>query len=166
MPSLISREEALARIRQEGGSFACLMCALRDGRFGSNSTLFEDDTTLVILPRYVRRWGHVLLIHKPHVTSLEQIDDDGWLRLCKLGRQAARVIERVQRPRRCYLASTGSSGGELTQSSEHLHLHVIPIFSPDDRPASVFSWSDGLYVAEPDEWQALLRSYQEAWASL
>jgi hypothetical protein len=46
----------------------------------------------------------------------------------------------------------------------HLHLHVIPVHDPEDRPASVFSWQEGVYVAERDEWIALRDRYREAWA--
>lgn len=163
MPRLISRDEALAEIRGRGGAYGCLMCALRDGFFGPTLTLHEDEKALVILPQYVRRWGHILLILREHVTSFTAARDDDWLHLCRLAARAARVAEASLSPRRCYVASTGSSGGELTQSSEHLHLHVIPLYEPDDRPASVFSWAEGLWVADDDEWRALLTRYREAW---
>jgi diadenosine tetraphosphate (Ap4A) HIT family hydrolase len=77
------------------------------------------------------------------------------------------MVERIQRPRRCYLAATGSNSdvGELTQSSRHLHMHVIPIYESEDRPSSVFSWSEGVYVGEPSEWAELLAVYREEWKS-
>jgi hypothetical protein len=72
----------------------------------------------------------------------------------------------VQRPRRCYVASTGSSAGEeLTQTSRHVHVHVIPLYEPDDKPADIFSWSEGVYVGEPEEWEALAASYRAVWAA-
>lgn len=164
MPRLISRAEALTRIRHEGGDYACLMCALRDERFGPNLVVHQDQRALVLLPRYVRRWGHVLLILRPHVTTFSAVASDDWLHLCQLAHRAARAAEHALQPRRCYVASTGSSGGELTQTSAHLHLHVIPLDDPDDRPASVFSWSEGLLVGEEPEWAELLGRYREAWA--
>jgi diadenosine tetraphosphate (Ap4A) HIT family hydrolase len=149
MPTWIDRDEALVRIRAEGGGFSCLMCALRDGRFGPLFLLHQDERALVLLPRYVRRWGHVLVLLREHLTRLTH--------------RSARVIEGTLAPRRCYLASTGSSGGELTQSSEHMHLHIIPILDPDDRPAAVFSWSDGIFVGSDDELTALRDRYAGAW---
>jgi len=163
MPRLIPRHEALSLIRQQGGNYDCLMCALRDLRFGPNLVLYSDPRALVILPRYVRRWGHILLILRDHVTSFRQVNDDDWAALCALSLRASRAAERALRPRRCYVASTGSSGGELTQTSEHLHIHVIPIHDPDDRPASIFSWTEGLWVADDDEWQELLSRLKNAW---
>jgi histidine triad (HIT) family protein len=164
MPTLLGRGEALARIRQEGGDFSCLMCALRDGRFGPLFLLHQDERALVLLPRYVRRWGHALVLLREHCTTFSSLEEDDWLHLARLAQRAARGIERTLAPRRCYLASTGSSGGELTQSSAHMHIHVIPIFDPDDRPASVFSWSEGIYVGDDGEMSELLARYQGAWS--
>ena len=160
----IDRAEALRRIRREGGDYACLMCALRDGRFGPLTVLHQDPLALVTLPRYVTRWGHVLVLLRSHVTQFSAVSPGDWLHLCALAHRAARAAEQALRTRRCFVASTGSSGGELTQSSEHLHLHVLPIVDPDDRPGSVFSWRDGVLVASDDEWEDLRQRYTATWA--
>ncbi len=141
------------------------MCAVRDRQVGPVYAIFEDDDMLVMLPRYVRRWGHVLVMPKDHVTNFLEVDRARWARASLLAHQAARMVERVQQPLRCYLASTGSSAGELTQTSQHLHIHVIPLYQPDDKPSDIFSWSEGVYVGTPAEWQDLQRRYCEAWAS-
>lgn len=164
MPTLISRDEALRRIREEGGRPACLMCAVRDRAVGDTHAIFEDREVLVMLPRYVRRWGHVMVMPKAHVTSFASVEPWLWARCNALAHTCARLVERVMKPLRCYVASTGSSAGELTQSSEHLHVHVIPLYTPDDKPSSIFSWQEGIYVAERSEWLALRDAYVEAWA--
>lgn len=167
MPRLIPRAEALDRIRREGGEPECLMCAIRDRRVGAVHAVYEDDAMLVMLPRYVRRWGHAMVMPKIHVISYTEIEPAVWLEANRLALVTARVIERVQQPRRCYVASTGSSSaGELTQTSRHLHVHVIPLYDPEDRPADVFSWQDGVYVGEPYEWEALAASYRAAWGAV
>jgi hypothetical protein len=40
---------------------------------------------------------------------------------------------------------------------------VIPLYLPDDKPADIFSWSEGVYVAETEEWEALRADYIKAW---
>jgi histidine triad (HIT) family protein len=162
MPQLITRNEALRRIIAEGGAPACLMCAVRDRKVGDTHVVHEDAEFLVILPRYVRRWGHVMIMPKAHVTSFMAIDPDLFMRMSVLSLQCSRMVERVQKPRRVYVASTGSSAGEITQSSEHLHVHVIPLYEVDDKPSSIFSWSKGVYVAERDEWETLRASFADA----
>ncbi len=163
MPTLISRAEALRRIEDEGKRPRCLMCAIAERKVGDVHVVFEDAAMLVMLPRYVRRWGHVLVTPREHVTSYDGVDPALWARTSQLAHQAARMVERVMRPVRCYMASTGSSAGELTQTSQHLHIHVIPLFDPDDRPNDVFSWTEGVYVGEPAEWAALLDRYRAVW---
>ena len=165
MPRLITRAEALDRIRREGGEPSCLMCAIRDGEVGPVYSVYEDARMLVMLPRYVRRWGHLMVVPKEHVISYAEVEEAQWLEASRLALVAARVIERVQQPRRCYVASTGSSAGELTQTSRHLHLHVIPLYQADDKPSDIFSWSQGVYVAEAPEWEALRDAYRAAWPS-
>jgi diadenosine tetraphosphate (Ap4A) HIT family hydrolase len=163
MPRLVSRDEALAAIARERGDAACLMCAICARAAGDVHAIHEDDRQLVVLPRYVRRWGQIMVIPKAHVTTFDAVDPDLWAETNMLTLRAARVVERVMAPRRCYLASTGSSAGELVQSSTHLHVHVIPLHEPDDKPADIFSWAGGVLVAEPEEWSALRDRYAAAW---
>lgn len=164
MPTLITRDEALRRIVEEGGHPACLMCAIVERQVGDVHAIVEDDELIVLLPRYVRRWGHVMVVPKQHVTTYTAVDPALWARTARTAHQAARVVERVLRPLRCYMASTGSTAGERTQTSMHLHVHVIPLGDPDDKPSDVFSWADGVWVAEPDEWRALQARYRAAWS--
>jgi diadenosine tetraphosphate (Ap4A) HIT family hydrolase len=140
------------------------MCAIRDRKVGATYAVYEDEEQLVSLPRYVRRWGQITVTPKAHVTSYLEVDERIWARSNALALHAARVVERVMKPRRCYLASTGSSAGELTQTSMHLHIHVIPLYLPDDKPADIFSWSEGVYVAEHEEWEELRAKYMAEWA--
>ncbi len=150
-------------IKSEGGDPPCLMCAIRDRRVGETIVLHEDDEQIVLLPRYVRRWGHVLAMPKAHVTAYADIDEEVWMRTARLAHHAACVVEAEMRPIRCYQASTGSAAGELTQTSAHLHIHVIPLYDADDRPADVFSWADGIWVADSAEWEDLRRRYHARW---
>jgi histidine triad (HIT) family protein len=163
MPTLISRAEALARIEREGGGPRCLMCAIAAGKVGDLHVVYEDEEQLVSLPRYVRRWGHVSIMPKAHVTSFAEVSPALWARSSTLAHIAARVVERVRKPLRVYVASTGSSAGEITQSSMHLHIHVIPLYEPDDKPSSIFSWQEGVWVGEPEEWRELTEAYRAAW---
>jgi histidine triad (HIT) family protein len=165
MPHLITRDEALARIRDEGGTPACLMCAIRDRRVGATHAVFEDDDLLVFLPRYVRRWGHLVVMPRAHVVTYTGVDPALWARINADALHAARMLERLRAPLRIYITSTGSSAGELTQTSMHLHVHVIPLFDDHDRPADVFSWQAGVWVADDAEWHALRDEYAAAWAA-
>lgn len=163
MPTLIPRAEAIDRIRRERGDVPCLMCGIVARRVGAVHVLYEDDEQLVSLPRYVRKWGQVTVTPKAHVTSYAEVDPDVWARTNALALKTARIVERVRAPRRTILASTGSSAGELVNSSIHLHVHVVPLYDSDDRPADVFSWQEGVYVGDERDWEELTRSYLTHW---
>ncbi len=163
MPTLISREEALSRIVAEGARPACLMCAVLEGKVGALYTVHEDDRLVLMLPRYVRCWGHVLVVPRAHVTTFTEIDDALWTDIYRMAHRAARMVEALRSPRRVYVTSTGSSTVELVQSSRHTHVHVVPVYSEVDRPADVFSWSAGVYVGDVDEWEALRDEYARWW---
>jgi diadenosine tetraphosphate (Ap4A) HIT family hydrolase len=164
MPTLISREEALARIIAEGSRPECLMCAVLDRRVGELYTVHEDDDLVLILPRYVRCWGHVAVVPRAHVTAFGAVDERLWTAIYRVAHKAARMVEQRRAPKRVYVTSTGSSTKELVQTSRHIHVHIIPIYFEEDRPSDIFSWSAGVYVGEPDEWNALQRDYRTWWA--
>lgn len=144
------------------------MCALLHREAGPVHAVFEDPRALVMLPRYVRRWGQMMVIPKAHVTSYREVEATTWAYANQLAHTAAQVVEHVQKPRLCYVASIGSNPvvKELAQSSRHLHIHVIPVYQAQDRPADIFSWAEGVYVADPPEWEALRQQYQDAWQAL
>lgn len=164
MPKLISREEALAQIRAERGGEPCLMCGIGARRIGAVHVLHEDDDFLVFLPRYVRRWGQICVMPHAHVRSFGEMTPLSFGAMSALGHRVAMTLERAQRPKRVYLASTGSSAGELVNSSEHMHLHAIPLYMPDDKPSDIFSWRAGVWVGSDEEWAELLAKYRAAWA--
>lgn len=162
MPRWISKDDAIALIQAEGGEPACLMCAIRDARVGPTYTVLEDDALLVVLPRYVRRWGQLLVLPREHVTSFSEVTPELWAHTNAVAHRCARMIERTLSPLRCYVASTGAPSVERANTSMHLHVHVVPITDPDDRPRNVFSWDEGVFVAEPEEWAELRARYRAA----
>lgn len=166
MPKLITRDEALALMQSERTGPECLMCAVHARCAGTVYSVFESEEFLVFLPRFVRRWGHVIVSLKPHVRRFSEVPWPLWMRANHFAWRAARMVERTQSPIRVYVTSSGSSAGELTQSSSHIHIHVIPVYDTEDRPGDVFSWQPGVLVGEHDEWVALQGVYVPEWERL
>ena len=142
------------------------MCGIASRQVGAVYTVFEDDAFLVHLPRYVRSWGQITVIPKVHATSFDDLGRDAWNRTADLAYVASQVQRRLLTPLRTFLASTGSAGGEKLNTSEHVHMHVVPVFDANERPRDIFSWRDGVYVAEAHEWEDLERACQAAWREL
>jgi diadenosine tetraphosphate (Ap4A) HIT family hydrolase len=156
MPSVVPRDEAIARIYAERNpDVPCLVCTLRDGTAGPRYVLAESRHTLTVLTRYPRRWGHALVLLRDHVTSFSSVSRDAWADISHEAHRVARGIERALSPKRCYVASLGAVDDALPMTSSHLHVHVIPIYDASDRPGTVLRWDDGVLDAERDEWQKL-----------
>lgn len=161
MPHRISRERVLERLTAEAPS-ACWMCVLARPEDRA-LCLAHTDRATVRLSRYPTRWGHVLVIPRAHVERFEALDEDTWLEATKLAHRAARALERVLRPSRCYVASLGTSEPELPMTFPHLHVHVIPVDEPGARPSEVLTWQHGLYDGTDDEWRELHAALVAAW---
>ena len=163
MPRTISRSEALELLGRQRRADGCLLCALRDGELGSPLLIAESEHTVVLLPRYATRWGHLMVVLRRHVTTFAELSDEAWREATTLALAAARTIEATLSPLRCYVASLGAPRGDLPMTSPHLHLHVIPIYDHDDKPATVLTWSNGVLVADEPEWEALRQQLRDAW---
>jgi histidine triad (HIT) family protein len=165
MPTRIDKGEALARIRREAGEPACLMCALLAGHAGPVHYVAETEACVVLLSRYATRFGHAMVVPRAHVTHYLETPPPLWQQMQSLAHELARVVERVVAPPRVYVAALGSAAGELTQTSEHLHVHVMPVESQDDRPSHAFSWRQGVWVADENEWSALKDAYRKEFSA-
>lgn len=155
MPRRIARDEAVARALAERGGAACLICALRDGAAGPRWVLAEGEHSLALLSRYPLRWGHTLVAIRGHVERFSEVDDAAWAEAGRLALRVARALERALAPRRVYVASLGAAAPDLPMSSPHLHLHVVPLHDPGDRPSAVFTLSEGTVDGTAAEWAEL-----------
>ena len=154
MPTHYPRSEAVAAVASEIGEAPCLLCALRDRADLALPIIARGKHCRALLPRWVRRQGHVLVILEQHVTTLGEVSDEAWLEAQSLALAAGRALERAFAPARVYLAALGSTSGELPMTSAHLHVHAIPVLA-DDRPSDVLSWSAGAYRCSDDELKKL-----------
>jgi diadenosine tetraphosphate (Ap4A) HIT family hydrolase len=163
MPDVISREEALARL---DGRRGCVVCAQLDGTLGKPWLLAAGAHAVAFLPRYASRWGHVMVALREHVVRFGDLDDEAWREASDMALGAARTLERALTPVRCYIASLGTARDDLPMTSPHLHLHVIPLYDPDDKPSTVLSWSHGVHVAPETEWARLAARLVLTWRGL
>ena len=156
MPRRIARSEALARIE---GSASCIPCAwVADPR-----PLATSEHAVAVLTPYPVRWGHVIVALRAHRESVGAIPPAEWLDASRLAHAAAVAVERTFDPARCYVASLGSSRRDLPMTFPHVHLHVIPVEDPNEKPADVLTWKDGVYAGDDDEWEALRERLASAW---
>jgi diadenosine tetraphosphate (Ap4A) HIT family hydrolase len=162
----ISREQAEQEWLTQRGEQVCLICALRERAAAEGLLLRRTAHTTAVLTRYPLRWGHVLVLTNAHVTTFDEVALEVWREASEQALLAARALERATGALRCYVASFGSTVGELPLSSPHLHVHVIPIHDPADKPSTVIGWQNGVYAGGADEWAALSAMLLAAWDSV
>lgn len=156
----ISKEEALRSLAPPASG--CIMCDLVEAR---SRVVFEAADALVFVERYATRFGHLLVVPRAHTERITALDEDVYLALSRIAYRGARVLERALDAKRVYIASFGAVT-PLATSCVHPHIHLVPIHDGGlvDRPANVFSWSEGISIYEPGEDDALVaRLRAEAW---
>jgi diadenosine tetraphosphate (Ap4A) HIT family hydrolase len=155
----ITREEAIARLEREP-IVACRLCAILDTR---DQVLAEAELASVIVSRFPVRWGQLIVIPHAHVERFSEVSPLAWAETSMLAFRAASVIERVLSPSRCYVASLGTSERGVPMSFPHLHVNVIPVHDPSERPREVLTWQHGVLDADPAAWRALYDRLRDAW---
>ena len=107
----------------------CIFCRLVRGELPI-SKIHEDEHTLSFLNIVAAHPGHGLVIVKPHVEDIYDLDDT----------LAAAVFQATTRLARAVKAATGCDGVTLFQANEvaggqtvfHFHIHVVPRYAGRD----------------------------------
>jgi diadenosine tetraphosphate (Ap4A) HIT family hydrolase len=151
MPERITKEEALARVAAAVPPGTCAVCHV----VATEAPLAARGAAVLTFNRFPLRWGHLLVAPRRHVTSFLDLGDAEHADAAALSLAAARAVEQAISPARVYVASLGAAQDGLPMTSPHLHWHVVPVASPDDRPSEVLTWSAGVLAASTQEWSAL-----------
>lgn len=99
----------------------CLFCAIATGSVPA-TVIFEDEVSLAFLDHRPVFHGHVLLVPRTHVATLDELPD-------ALAGPMLRNTSLFSRAVQTALAADGSfvaTNTRVSQSVPHLHIHVIP----------------------------------------
>ncbi|HEY5960694.1 MAG TPA: HIT domain-containing protein [Polyangiaceae bacterium] len=158
--ALIELERLRNALVPNGG---CLLCVLCSGA-ASPKPLAETDRAVVLIDRFARRPGHLLVVTRAHLEGVLEIDWQTHLDVQRLVYQARRALWRSLSPVQVYACTFGATAS-IPMSFAHHHVHVIPVFERDERarPARVLSWSEGVVVYDDVEAESLRRTILAAW---
>jgi diadenosine tetraphosphate (Ap4A) HIT family hydrolase len=150
----VGKAEALARVAAAAGP-GCRMCAVVD----EAAPIATSDEAIAVLDAFACRPGHVLVVLRRHEERIAALAWPEWQAVQHLVWRVSRAIEVALAPTRIYVAALGAAQA-LPNSFPHLHVHVVPLYDggEDDRPASVFTWTHGMYVFESPDEEAALRA--------
>lgn len=151
MPERLPREQARAAVSEMVPPGSCSMCWVLE----HEQPLAENDAAVITLNAFPLRWGHMLVGLRRHVTAFSGVTEQEHALASRLVHEAARWIEAALSPPRVFTASLGSAIEGLPVTTPHLHWHVVPIASAEERPMDVFTWQHGVLRGTPAEWAAL-----------
>jgi len=128
------------------------------------NVLAENASAICVIDRYAARPAHLIVVHRKHVESIAELPYADYEAMQRLAWEACRALAVTRKPVRTYVASLGSAQ-KRTISFPHTHVHVLPLYDGDerDRPAAVLTWSNGVFVYEDGEAEALARELRAAW---
>jgi histidine triad (HIT) family protein len=99
----------------------CAFCAIVERRAAAD-LVFESDDVVAFLDHRPLFPGHVLVVPRSHVETVEDLPDD-------LGGALMAVVRRTSAAVRRALDADGSfvaANNRVSQSVPHLHFHVVP----------------------------------------
>ncbi|WOO87613.1 HIT family protein [Mollicutes bacterium LVI A0039] len=101
----------------------CIFCKILNGDIPKRS-IYEDDVCEVIMDAFPATDGHVLIVLKEHVESLDQASDETVAHVAKVSKRISSVIKASLNPDG--LTTVENSG--LLQEIPHAHIHLIPTY--------------------------------------
>ncbi|MHA1732132.1 MAG: HIT family protein [Promethearchaeota archaeon] len=88
--------------------------------------LFADEFILVMLNLYPYNAGHLLVLPKAHVESLNDLNTDSLARLFSCVQACQKILRESFKPTGFNVGI--NEGANSGQSVKHLHVHVVPRF--------------------------------------
>ena len=97
----------------------CKFCLMSEGKLSCHK-VWEDSRFLAFLDIHPISPGHTLLIPKPHMEYIFEMDEQLYLELFRIARELSGPIRRVTGSKRIGIAVEGFS-------VPHVHIHLVPV---------------------------------------
>jgi len=144
-----------------GQPMECVFCAAwRDpAQDREHLIVHRGAQNIIMLNRFPYTSGHVLVVPREHVATLEDLPDETLVELIRLARVSEKQLRAVYRPDGMNLGfNLGRSAG--AGIAEHVHLHALPRWTGD----TSFMTSVGETRVLPEDlgttWERLHRAFQ------
>jgi histidine triad (HIT) family protein len=104
----------------------CLFCKIISGDIPSYK-IYEDDDCYAFLDIYPINYGHTLVVPKEHVVTMDDINEETFLKVLRVAKKIAPVLEReLNCDGITYVQNNG-----FYQDVKHFHLHIVPRYEAD-----------------------------------
>lgn len=108
----------------------CLFCEIVAGNVPA-SVVYQDQTTFAFMNIRQGNAGHVLVIPKPHIETVDQLPFDLAGDLFKTVVRVSQAIHQTIKPDGMNLWQSNGEGAG--QEIPHVHIHVFPRWDGDDK---------------------------------
>jgi len=138
----------------------CIFCEIIAGK-ASASIVYQDDLVIAIMDIQPVNPGHLMVIPKHHIASMDEMDENTGMHLFRI---AMRLEQSIRKSGvRCEGINLFLADGESAfQEIFHLHLHVFPRFKGDSFKIDA-DWSVNPSRQELDE---VAKNINKAYTSL
>ena len=104
----------------------CIFCEIVKGNIPSN-TIYEDELVKVFLDINPNTNGHMLIIPKKHIVTVNELDEE----LVKHILEVEKKMYKLLKEKLNIEGLTIVQNNELGQDVKHYHVHLIPRYSND-----------------------------------
>lgn len=132
----------------------CIFCQIADGKLAAH-VVVENNEAIAFLDKSPLQHGHVLLIPKHHVVTLNELPQEQTGEFFKLAQRLSVAVEHGMQAEGTFVAINN----KVSQSVPHLHLHIVPRKKGDGLKG--FFWPRKKYASDDDAALAA-RSIREA----
>jgi ATP adenylyltransferase len=140
------------------GCIFCQMLAQRKDR--ENFILHRAEYNFVVLNRFPYTSGHLMIVPKRHVGSLEKVPDFVMSEMMVLAQLSVKALRTEFSPRGFNLGmNLGRSAG--AGIAGHLHLHVLPRWAGDSNFVATTADTRVISFALEDTYKALIKHFQK-----
>jgi ATP adenylyltransferase len=138
----------------------CIFCkALEQSDGTENLVIVRGGNAFVILNRYPYTSGHLMVVPKAHLPSLELLDSNTRAEMMDLVAQALVVMREVYHPEGFNVgANIGAVAGAGV--ADHVHLHVVPRWRGDTNFMSTVAGARVLPESLEDSYKRLREAWQ------
>jgi ATP adenylyltransferase len=126
------RSNYIESFKEEQSGGECIFCAAveKDILDMNNLVVHKSETTFVIMNLYPYNNGHLIIVPKRHIGSIEQITTQESHELMDEIILAEKVLQKIYTPHGFNIgANLGRAGGAGIE--EHIHFHIVPRWNGD-----------------------------------
>ena len=105
----------------------CLFCRIIDGTIPS-STVYEDDIVKVFLDINPNTNGHMLIVPKKHIVTVDELDNDLVMHILEVEKKMYDLLKEKLNIEGLTIVQNNGLG----QDVKHYHVHLIPRYSNDN----------------------------------